>query len=83
MIPIGYFPKSLKDLKRTFIHFIHKYPKICKMLDHPFGLVARGSKQKMLIVYLIVLIICMISKVELESAEKEARNQLQRILADC
>ena len=51
-----FFLKSLKDLKRVFIHFIHKSQKTSKMLDHTFGLSARGSKQKKLIVSLLEFI---------------------------
>jgi hypothetical protein len=44
MISIPFSLKSLKDLKgNLFISFIN--PKKLKMLDHPFGQWARGSKQ--------------------------------------
>jgi len=35
IISISYFPKSLKDLKGVFIHFIHKFLKNSKCLIAP------------------------------------------------
>jgi len=37
MISMAFFLKSLKDLKREFIHFIHKSPKTSKCLITPLA----------------------------------------------
>ena len=46
MISIGILLKSLKALKRAFIHFIHKSPKTSKCLSAPFRPIGRGLQAK-------------------------------------
>ena len=45
MISIGFFLKSLKDLKGIFF-ISFRNPKKLKMLDRPSDLAVRGSKQR-------------------------------------